>query len=81
MNKEEYVSIRDVFLNEVEDFQARHKMSDYKFSMLAMDDKAFLTRVKQGRDVQTRTIDKCLLFIKQYNANNPVSENENEAVL
>lgn len=50
-------------LSEIEAFMGRHDMSARDFGVAAMNDPAFVLRLRNGADIKSRSIDKIRQFI------------------
>lgn len=60
------MTMQEQVLAEVEAFMERMDMRPTTFGMLAMGDKGFVFRLREGRPVKTTTIDALRLFMSAY---------------
>lgn len=57
---------RQQLVNEIEAFLAKHEMGAPEFGRLAMNDVAFVYRLRQGRDVRASTADRAREFMRDF---------------
>lgn len=60
------MSTREKFANDIAAFMARHGMNAETFGRLAMNDVAFVYRLRKGRNPSSLTIDKVSAFMDSY---------------
>lgn len=59
-------SIRDALLHEIDAFLARTGMEPSRLGKDAVNDPAFVHRLRAGADVRTRTVDRIREFMAAY---------------
>lgn len=59
-------SIRDELLEEIEAFLAKHDMAPAKLGSLALNDPAFVLRLKGDRDIRIGTADRIREYMRNY---------------
>lgn len=57
------MSIRDELLTDIERFLRRTGMDHTRFGKEALNDPAFVSRLRSGKDVRTRTVERIRKFI------------------
>jgi hypothetical protein len=57
------MSIRDELLRDIERFLTRTGMDHTRFGKEALNDPAFVSRLRAGKDVRTRTVERIRKFI------------------
>lgn len=57
------MSIRDQLLADIERFLARTGMDHTRFGKEALNDPAFVSRLRAGKDVRTKTIERIRTFM------------------
>ncbi|MEO1908775.1 MAG: hypothetical protein ABGX08_17310 [Citromicrobium sp.] len=56
----------DDLLTEIDAFCAAHDMSPSRFGELAMNDKPFVTQLREGRDIRFSTAQRIRTFMAEY---------------
>ena len=67
---------RQKLLAEIEDFIAKSHVAPSKFGVLAMNDSAFVGRLRSGGDVRTETARRVRDFMRDWRPEKPSSETE-----
>lgn len=70
---------RDEFLQEIEAFLRAHAMSAGRFGVLAMNDSGFVHRIRDGKDVRLKTMDKVRDFMCRENRHSDLRQSESAA--
>lgn len=65
------MSTHDKFLSEIEAFLTEESMRPTTFGIRAMNDAKFVTKLRDGADVTTRTMDRVRQFICEYPKRSP----------
>jgi len=60
------MSTHDDFLAEIDDFLAKHRLSDADFGRRIMNDHKFVPRLRGGASTTLRTADKVRKFMEAY---------------
>lgn len=59
-------SARDQLLAEINEFLRTHQMNETRFGALAVNDPALLLKMRRGRGLTFKTIDRVRAFIRTY---------------
>jgi hypothetical protein len=60
------MSTHEQFLSEIEDFLTGESMRPTTFGLKAVNDAKFVTNLRNGADVTTRTMDRVRAFIRDH---------------
>ena len=58
------MNIREQFVADVESFLLRHGMPQTSLGLKALNDGSFVTRLREGHDVRTRTMDRVRAYMR-----------------
>lgn len=58
----------DDILSEIEAFREAHKLAEWKFGLMAANDRRLLPDLKNGRELRRKTAEKVKLFMLTYRA-------------
>jgi hypothetical protein len=64
-------TIQRDFAKQVEDFLLRHKISARRFSVAAMSDAGFVSRLRAGNLAKTTTIERVQKYMQEHDAPAP----------
>ena len=59
-------STREILLAKIDAFQAKHDIKDSAFGRMALNDEAFMFRLRGGASVKDKTIDRLHEFMTAY---------------
>ena len=73
------MTAREKLLADVEAFLTRHDMNHTRFGKLALNDTAFVTRLRAGKDLRFDTADRVRAFMDTYKAQHGQKKAERHA--
>jgi hypothetical protein len=56
----------DTLLNDIERFCADHKLSEWQFGELALNDRHFIRQLREEREPRRRTVERVRAFMGAY---------------